>query len=110
MSAGVSAWILFGLVAFALALAVQMRIMIGVVVARALRAKMPDLSVAASRRAVVKAADGKPGEAASELEPAIAHIHQAYPEQVRQLRLARGSCRVAPALLILCVAAIRFAS
>ena len=94
MALTVGFWIVLGVLGFALALAVQMRLMIGVVVARALRARDPALEIAASRLAVVKAANGETGE------PEIDHINTTYPAQVRQLQLARRVSTVLPILIL----------
>jgi len=95
-------WILLGLTGFAFALALQMRLMIGVVVARALRARNGDLSIPDSRLAMVKAGNGETGT------PDIDHIHATYPAQVRQLRLARRVSSVTPILIVLILLAGRY--
>lgn len=94
MLATVFFWILLGLLGFAFALALQMRVMIGVVVARALRARDETLEIAASRLAMVKAGNGETGE------DAVDHIHATYPAQVRQLRLARRVSTITPVLIL----------
>lgn len=94
-------WFLFASLAFAFALAIQMRIIIGVVIARALRARDDHLDVRASRLAVVRAGNGETGE------EAIDHIHQLYPAQIRQLLLARRVSILAPAGLLILVAVAR---
>lgn len=98
MAGTVFFWMCFGLTGFALALAVQMRVMIGVVVARALRARDKALPVADSRLAVVKAGNGDRGI------PEVDHIHETYPAQVRQLRLARRVSSLSPVLIVLILA------
>lgn len=109
MSLQVALWILAGIAGFAAALAWQMRLMIGVVLARALRARDAELDVRASRLSVIRAGNGERGSAAGDAaEAAIAHVQSAYPDQVRQLRLARRASLVAPAFIVLCLAAIRF--
>jgi len=102
MAGTVLFWIVLGVTGFAFALALQMRMMIGVVVARALRARDQELSVPDSRLAVVKAGDGETGE------PAIDHIHATYPAQVRQLRLARRVSVVVPVFIVLVLLAGRY--
>jgi len=102
MAGTVIFWILLGLTGFALALALQMRVMIGVVVARALRARDQSLEIAASRLAVVKAGNGETGDAS------VDHIHATYPAQVSQLRLARRVSIVTPILIVLIIAAGRY--
>ena len=101
-------WILFGILAFALALAIQMRVIIGVILARALRARDPDLSIQDSRAAAVFAGHGHagvPGERG--LSGGIAHLHATYPDQIGQLRLARRVCLVAPIGIVLLIAIAR---
>lgn len=94
-------WVLLGLAGFAFALAVQMRLMIGVVVARALRARDKTLEIAPSRLAVVKAGNGEAGT------PEVDHILATYPAQVRQLQLARRISMVTPVLFVLILIAGR---
>lgn len=104
-------WTLLGLIAFAFALAVQMRIMIGVVLARALRAQDKSLSIRQSRLAPVLAGNGDQGvPGPSGMPAAIAHLQATYPVQIKQLRLARRISLVAPAGLVLLVAAWRLYS
>lgn len=86
-------WVLLGVFSFAFVLALQMRLMIGVIVARALRARDENLDIAASRLAVVKAGNGQTGEAT------IDHIHATYPEQMAQLRLARRVSIILPVFI-----------
>lgn len=96
-------WIPIGILLFAFALAVQMRMMIGVVVARALRARYSALGVPESRLAVVLAGNGEVGD-----EP-VQHIYETYPDQIKQLRLARKVCRIAPVLVLIGVIIERIA-
>ncbi|MEM6411438.1 MAG: hypothetical protein AAF683_07875 [Pseudomonadota bacterium] len=101
-------WVLFGVLAFALALAVQMRVVIGVILARALRARDPDLSIHDSRAAAVFAGHGHagvPGE--NGLSGGIAHLQDTYLAQIDQLRLARKVCLVAPIGIVLLIATAR---
>lgn len=86
-------WVLLGVFSFAFVLALQMRLMIGVIVARALRARDENLDIAASRLAVVKAGNGQTGEAA------VNHIHATYPAQMAQLRLARRVSIILPVFI-----------
>lgn len=102
MLATVIFWVLLGVLTFAFALAVQMRLMIGVVVARALRARNKSLPIPASRIAVAKAANGATGD------PDVDHVHATYPAQLRQLRLARRVSLVTPAMIVLVLAAGRY--
>lgn len=94
-------WILLGLTGFALVLALQMRLMIGVVVARALRARDNALDIRASRLAMVRAGNGETGD------DAVDHIHATYPAQIQQLRLARRASLFLPGFLLLVLLAGR---
>ena len=91
-------WTVFAALCFAFALAVQMRIVLGVIVARALRAREERLDIAPSRLAMVRAANGERGDDLTD------HIHATYPEQVRQLRLARKVSVITPVLIVITVA------
>ena len=91
-------WTIFAALCFAFALAIQMRIVLGVVVARALRARDETLDIAPSRLAMVRAGNGESGDDLTD------HIHSTYPEQVRQLRLARKVSVVTPVLIVITVA------
>ena len=91
-------WTVFAALCFAFALAVQMRIVLGVIVARALRARDETLDIAPSRLAMVRAGNGERGDELTD------HIHATYPEQVCQLRLARKVSVITPGLIVLTVA------
>ncbi|MEM9669550.1 MAG: hypothetical protein AAF950_11555 [Pseudomonadota bacterium] len=85
-----------------------MRIIIGVILARALRARDKDLSVSDSRAAAVFAGHGHAGEPGTKSLPgAIAHLQETYPDQLNQLRLARRVVLAASAGIILLVAVWR---
>ena len=94
-------WTLFGSLAFAFALALQMRVIIGVIIARALRARDKGLPIRDSRLAVVKAGNGETGI------PEVDHIVETWPAQVRQLKLARKLSIVLPVLFLALLAAGR---
>lgn len=96
-------WILTGILLFAFALAVQMRMMIGVVVARALRARYSALGIPESRLAVVLAGNGAAGG-----EP-VQHIYETYPDQIKQLRLARRVSKIIPVAVLIIVLIERLA-
>ncbi|MEM6900559.1 MAG: hypothetical protein AAF583_12400 [Pseudomonadota bacterium] len=101
-------WVLFGVLAFAFALAIQMRVIIGVILARALRARDPGLSIHDSRAAAVFAGHGHAGVPGGKgLSGGIAHLQGAYPAQIDQLRLARRVCLVAPIGIVLLIATAR---
>ena len=91
-------WTVFAALCFAFALAIQMRIVLGVVVARALRARDETLTIPASRLAMVRAGNGISDD------DATAHIHATDPEQVRQLRAARKVSVIMPVLIVATVA------
>jgi len=95
-------WTAFGVVAFAFALAIQMRVIIGVIVARALRARDKNLSIKASRLAMVQVGNGESGNAEAE------YVHATYPAQVRQLRLARRVSVICPVLIVIIFALGRY--
>lgn len=94
---------LIGALLFAFALAMQMRMMIGVVIARALRARDSVLGIPESRLAVVLAANGEAGG-----EP-VKHIQDTYPDQMKHLRLARTVSKVTPFLVLAVIVAGRLA-
>lgn len=94
----VAFWTIFAALCFAFALAIQMRIVLGVVVARALRARDETLDIAPSRLAMVRAGNGERDDEHTE------HIHTTYPDQVLQLRLARKVSVVTPVLIVFTVA------
>jgi hypothetical protein len=94
MAAAFLLWTVFAALCFAFALAIQMRIILGVIVARALRARDETLGIKASRLAMVRAGNGERDDDLTD------HIHATYPEQVRQLRLARKVSVITPLLII----------
>ncbi|MHA7899256.1 MAG: hypothetical protein ACX94B_05280 [Henriciella sp.] len=96
-------WILFGVLGFAFALAVQMRMMIALVLRRALkawRASFEDRGKA--NRAVVLAAGTAPlsSELEGDLGEAVAHLRETYPKPLGHLRTARRYSLVTPVLLL----------
>jgi hypothetical protein len=103
-------WILFGVLGFAFALAVQMRIVTALVLRRALgawREGFADREKA--NRAVVLAAGAAP--LSSELDPdtsqAVSHLRDTYASALGHLRTARRCSIIAPVLLLGLVAAGR---
>jgi len=95
-------WILVIIAAFAFALAVQMRVMIGIVLRRALKAKFATSEDADQRVAVVAAGNGAPTEALSN------HLTETYPRPLDHLRMARRWSQIAPVMLLLLIVAGRF--
>lgn len=99
-------WILFGILGFAFALAVQMRVMIALVLRRALKAWNPDLEDRVkANSAVVWAASVKPlpDEAKPWLHDAVQHVQATYPRPLDHLRIARRFSLVTPMLLLVLV-------
>lgn len=79
----VTFWIVFGLLAFAFALAVQMRVMIVLVLRRALLAWKPALTPQEAQTAILEAA--RPGQVSESGE----YVRGTFAAQVAQLKLAR---------------------
>lgn len=96
-------WILCGGLAFAFALAVQMRVLIALVLRRALKAWR---SVFEDRekanRAVVLAAGALPAESETDadLKAAVEHLRATYPKPLAHLRTARRYSLVTPIFLL----------
>lgn len=104
-------WILFGVLGFGFALAVQMRVMVALVLRRALKAWRTDLEDRAkANSAVVWAAGSKPLPDATKpwLSEAVAHLQATYPMPLNHLRKARRYSTILPVLLIVLVAVGRF--
>lgn len=100
-------WILIGGLGFAFALAVQMRVLIALVLRRALKAwrdVFEDREKA--NRAVRLAAGASPltSEADTDLTEAAAHLRATYPKPLSHLRTARRYSVVTPVLLLALVA------
>lgn len=94
-------WALVVLSGFAFALALQMRAMIGVVLRRALAAKFGDGDDRERRLAVVQAAAGTDAGAEA------SHLITTYPRPLAHLRTARRWTLIAPAVLLILLAAGR---
>ena len=95
-------WILVGGLGFAFALAVQMRMMIALVLRRALKAWRGVFEDRAkANRAVILAAGAAP--LPSDLEPdikdAVEHLHATYPNPLAHLRTARRYSLMTPVIL-----------
>lgn len=105
-------WILCGGLAFAFVLAVQMRVMIALVLRRALKAWR---SVFEDRekanRAVVLAAGTLPAESESDsdIKEAAKHLRETYPNPLAHLRTARRYSLATPVLLLALLALGRMA-
>lgn len=92
---------------FAFALAVQMRIMTGLVLKRAAKAQFPDLSDGPARFAVVAASNDRDLEPGDEIGDAATWLAAEYPRAFGHLRLARKASILLGALLLGVVAAWR---
>ena len=104
-------WILLGVAGFAFALTVQMRVMIALVLRRALADWSPAFADRVrANAAVVRAADAAPlsDHISSEVDAAAAHLRATYPNPLRHLQTARRYSLITPILLIALLAAGRF--
>ena len=103
MSKIVLFWILLGGVGFAFALAVQMRMMIALVLRRALKTWNADFEdrLQANQAVMLAAASGPVSEP---LEPpmsaAVEHLRATYPNPIRHLQTARRYSVVTPIILL----------
>lgn len=99
-------WALVVLAAFAFALALQMRMMIGIVLRKAMVARTPDLDAGKANAAISWAAGVQdvPVDAEDWLSPQVAHLRSEYPRPLSHLRTARRWCVLGPVLVILLVA------
>lgn len=97
------------LVAFAFALCVQMRILSGIALKRAAKAKFAGLDEAEARQSVVLAVNGGAGlEAAGETGEAGRHLAAEYPRAISHIRFARKGTAGFAVLLLAVIAAWRF--
>ncbi|MEL6725317.1 MAG: hypothetical protein AAFP81_15905 [Pseudomonadota bacterium] len=95
-------WMVVGVVGFAFALAVQMRIVTALVLRRALGAWRTELTDRVkANTAVVWAAAARPmpDEAKPWLTDAVGHLRETYPNPLRHLRTARRYSIVLPVVL-----------
>lgn len=88
------------LVFFALALAVQMRLLAGISLKRAARAKFDDLEDGPARFAVVAAVNGQVLDQGDGVGDASAWLAAEYPRAIRHIRIARKATLVFGALLL----------
>lgn len=96
-------WIMLGVLGFALALAVQMRVMIALVLRRALKAWRPafeDREMA--NTAVMLAASAAPVAEAEQQDvaEAVDHLRSVYPNPLAHLRTARRYSLFLPVALV----------
>ena len=99
-------WILLGGLGFAFALAVQMRMMIALVLRRALMAWQREFEDRAKANAVVVLAAGEAplaGDLAPDMQNAVEYLRSSYPNPLSHLRTARRYSLVTPALLLVLV-------
>lgn len=104
-------WILFGLLAFGFALAVQMRVVVAMVLRRALKAWRVDMEDRIKANAVVvQAANNAPMPETAEpwLSDAAAYLQATYPMPLKHLRTARRYSVILPVLLIVLIVIGRF--
>ena len=104
-------WILLGGVGFAFALALQMRMMIALVLRRALKAWRPEFEDRVkANAAVVAAASEAPiqEDGPSGLSEAIEHLRTTYPNPLSHLRTARRYSVGTPVLLFALLVMGRF--
>lgn len=103
-------WVLLGGVGFAFALAVQMRMMIALVLRRALKAWNGEFEDRATANSVVMIA-AAPGELDGDVQPnqrdAAEHLRATYPNPLSHLRTARRYSLVTPILLFMLLVAGR---
>ena len=96
-------WTCLALAAFAFALAVQMRVMVALVLRKALAAKYGgEANGSEYRDAVLQAANDAPESTEAQ------HIIDTYPRPLSHIRLARLVCLVAPPALFVILLAGRF--
>lgn len=96
-------WILFGVLGFAFALAVQMRIVTALVLRRALGAwRESFLDREKANRAVILAAGAAPvsSETDADTSDAVSHLRNTYASALGHLRTARRYSIIAPVLLL----------
>ncbi|MEL7482367.1 MAG: hypothetical protein AAGJ29_12485 [Pseudomonadota bacterium] len=98
------------LLAFAFALAVQMRIMGALVLRRALIAWNKHLDRMSANKAVAWAVGQKdlPEEAKPWLVDSVKHLRKIYVRPLKHIRLARQVSVLAPILIVALVGAVRF--
>ena len=103
-------WTLIVLAAFAFALAVQMRVMIGILLRKALMARDAALDAGQANAAISWAAGQAdlPDEAEPWLNEQVDVLRADYAKPLSHLRIARRWCLIAPVLVLLLVALGRF--
>ena len=103
-------WILLGVLGFGFALAVQMRVMIALVLRRALNAWREGFAQRATADAVIINAAGWSDGAGDQLHnQAVAHLRETYPLPLSHLRTARRASIAFPIAILAWLALGRFA-
>ena len=96
-------WIVLGSLGFAFVLAVQMRVMVALVLRRALKAWRPALEdrVKANQAVILAAAATPvPDGTDTDIADAAAHLRNVYPMPLGHLRTARRYSTILPILLL----------
>ena len=96
-------WIILGGLGFAFALAVQMRVMVALVLRRALKAWQPAFEdrVKANQAVILAAAtEPVPSDTSEDVLTAATHLREVYPMPLSHLRTARRYSTVLPILLL----------
>lgn len=103
-------WTLVVLAVFAFALALQMRVMIGIVLRKALIARDKELDAGKANAAISWAANpaGLPPDARQWLRDQVSILLAEYQKPLSHLRIARRWCIIAPALVVLLLAVGRY--
>ncbi len=100
-------WILFGVIGFAFALAVQMRVVIAKVLRMSAKAKFPETHDR-DLVAIVRSTPDRAADLVSGLQPIKAYIQQNHGGAVRHLSIARRYSMILPVILLGVVAIGRF--
>lgn len=111
MDKSVLFWILFGALGFAFALAVQMRVLIALVLRRALKAWNADLDNREKANLVVVQAAARTSDTVEQepwLQKSVAHLRETYPAPLKQIQIARRFSVLIPVLMIAYLAIGRF--
>ncbi len=101
----VAFWVVVVGLGFVAALAVQLRILAGMVLARAALVRDPRLSPSEARAAVPPAASGRvPEDAPGPLADAVRHLIDVYPNPLRHIRTARTATWACPFAMLAIIA------
>ena len=109
MTAIILFWIVLGGLGFGLALAIQMRILTALVLARALKAWRTGLAPHMLANMAVRAAASRVDPVGDPLHiEAVEHLRATYPQPLSHLQTARRACWLLPAGILLWLALGRF--